>query len=50
MKIGMLGSGDVAKTLGAGFLTHGHAVMVGTRDSTKLAEWASRCLGWRSAR
>jgi predicted dinucleotide-binding enzyme len=39
MKIGILGSGGVAKTLATGFLKHGHAVTVGTRDSTKLAEW-----------
>ncbi len=42
MKVGILGSGDVAKTLGAGFLTHGHAVMLGTRDAAKLAEWRSK--------
>jgi predicted dinucleotide-binding enzyme len=40
MKIGVLGSGDVAKTLGAGFLRHGHDVMLGTRDPAKLADWA----------
>jgi predicted dinucleotide-binding enzyme len=39
MKVGLLGSGDVAKTLGAGFLKHGHAVMLGTRDAQKLAGW-----------
>jgi predicted dinucleotide-binding enzyme len=39
MKIGILGSGAVAKTLGAGFLKHGHAVALGTRDPAKLAEW-----------
>jgi predicted dinucleotide-binding enzyme len=39
MKIGVLGSGDVAKTLGAGFLKHGHSVMLGTRDAGKLADW-----------
>jgi len=41
MKIGILGSGDVAKVLASGFLKHGHATMVGTRDSAKLAKWAS---------
>lgn len=40
MKIGIIGSGDVAKTLGSGFLKHGHAVVMGTRDPAKLAEWA----------
>lgn len=39
MKIGVLGSGDVAKTLAAGFLTHGHDVLVGSRDTGKLQEW-----------
>ena len=40
MKIGIIGSGDVAKTLGGGFLKHGHSVVMGTRDPAKLAEWA----------
>ncbi len=35
MKIGILGSGDVGQTLGAGFLKHGHEVMLGTRDPKK---------------
>jgi 8-hydroxy-5-deazaflavin:NADPH oxidoreductase len=39
MKVGILGSGDVAKTLGGGFLKHGHSVMIGTRDPAKLAPW-----------
>jgi predicted dinucleotide-binding enzyme len=42
MKIGVLGSGDVAKTLASGFINHGHEVMVGTRDSVKLAEWGAQ--------
>ena len=40
MKVGLLGSGDVAKTLAAGFIRHQHEVMLGTRDSSKLADWA----------
>ena len=40
MKVGVLGSGDVAKTLAAGFVASGHGVMLGTRTATKLAEWA----------
>jgi predicted dinucleotide-binding enzyme len=40
MNIGIIGSGDVAKTLGAGFLKHGHDVMLGTREPAKLAHWA----------
>ncbi|HKC46765.1 MAG TPA: NAD(P)-binding domain-containing protein [Gemmatimonadales bacterium] len=39
MKIGILGSGAVAKTLGAGFLRHGHTVLLGTRDPAKLGDW-----------
>ncbi len=39
MQIGIFGSGDVAKTLGAGFLKHGHNVMLGTRTPGKLGDW-----------
>lgn len=39
MNVGIIGSGDVAKTLGAGFLKHGHAVAMGTRDVGKLEAW-----------
>jgi hypothetical protein len=39
MKIGIIGSGDVARTLGGGFLKHGHDVMLGTREAAKLADW-----------
>jgi hypothetical protein len=38
-KIGILGSGTVAKTLGSGFLKHGYEVMLGTRNADKLEEW-----------
>ncbi len=38
-KIGIVGSGTVAQTLGAGFMKHGYQVMLGTRDVSKLAEW-----------
>ena len=41
MKVGVLGSGDVAKTLATGFLKHGHEVMMGTRSPEKLREWAT---------
>jgi hypothetical protein len=41
MNVGVLGSGDVAKTLGAGFVKHGHDVMLGTRDVAKLADWTA---------
>jgi 8-hydroxy-5-deazaflavin:NADPH oxidoreductase len=40
MKIGIVGSGDVAKTLAAGFLKHGHEVTLGTREANKLADFA----------
>ena len=42
MKIGILGSGDVGKTLAAGFLKHGHDVTIGTRTPEKLAEWGEK--------
>ena len=41
MKIGILGSGAVAKSLAGGFLGKGHSVMLGTRDSSKLKDWAA---------
>jgi 8-hydroxy-5-deazaflavin:NADPH oxidoreductase len=42
MKIGILGSGVVATALAAGFIKHGHEVMLGTRSPAKLAEWAAK--------
>lgn len=42
MNIGIIGSGEVAQTLGAGFVKHGHAVMLGTREPAKLADWAKK--------
>ncbi len=39
LKIGILGSGAVAKALGIGFIKTGYQVMLGTRDTTKLADW-----------
>jgi predicted dinucleotide-binding enzyme len=41
MKIGIIGSGDVAQALAAGFLKHGHDVTLGTRSPAKLADWAA---------
>ena len=38
-KIGILGSGQVSKSLAGGFLRHGYDVMVGSRDITKLKDW-----------
>ncbi|HVO88611.1 MAG TPA: NAD(P)-binding domain-containing protein [Casimicrobiaceae bacterium] len=40
MKIGVIGSGDVGKTLASGFIKHGHQVVIGTRDAKKLDAWA----------
>jgi predicted dinucleotide-binding enzyme len=42
MKIGVLGSGDVGKVLGSGFVKHGHNVMMGTRTVSQLADWAKQ--------
>ena len=41
MNVGILGSGEVAKTLAAGFIRHGHEVLLGTRDPSKLEQWAT---------
>ena len=40
MKIGVIGSGAVGRTLADGFLSRGHSVMCGTRDASKLQDWA----------
>ena len=45
MKVGVIGSGVVAQTLGAGFLKHGHQVAMGTRDPAKLEEWSAKNWG-----
>jgi 8-hydroxy-5-deazaflavin:NADPH oxidoreductase len=47
MKVAILGSGDVGQTLGAGFLKHGHQVMMGTRDPKKkeVANWVTETPG-----
>ncbi len=47
MKIGVLGSGEVAKTLGKGFASNGHSVMLGSRtpDSEKLKVWRKESSG-----
>jgi len=42
MKIGILGSGDVGKTLASGFIKHGYEVMIGTRSPEKLSEWKAK--------
>jgi len=47
MKIGILGSGIVGQTLGAGFRKHGHEVMMGTRNpaSDKVRKWLAATPG-----
>lgn len=44
MKIGIIGSGDVAQSLGKGLSALGHEVMVGSRDPKKkeLLSWKSK--------
>jgi len=49
MKIGVIGSGVVGKTLAAGFLKHGHAVTIGTREASKLKDWAAQHKGAKVA-
>ncbi len=41
MKVGILGSSVVGQTLGKAFLTEGHEVMIGTRNTSKedLVKW-----------
>jgi predicted dinucleotide-binding enzyme len=41
MNVGILGSGQVAKALAAGFVQTGHGVMLGTREPARLAEFAA---------
>lgn len=41
-KVGILGSGIVARVLGNGFLKHGYEVMLGSRDTQKLADWKEK--------
>lgn len=47
MKIGIIGSGLVAQTLAAGFMRHGHAVALGTRETSKLSAFAAEHPGAR---
>lgn len=41
-KIGIIGSGQVARVLATGFVRHGHEVMMGSRDVKKLNEWKAK--------
>jgi 8-hydroxy-5-deazaflavin:NADPH oxidoreductase len=42
MRVGVLGSGDVAKALASGFLKHGYKVMIGSRAPEKLEDWKEK--------
>ncbi len=44
MRIGILGSGDVGRTLGSAFAACGHEVKLGSRDAgnPKVREWVSK--------
>jgi predicted dinucleotide-binding enzyme len=42
MKVGVIGSGPVGQVLANGFLKHGHSVICGTRDASKLTAWADQ--------
>ncbi|MDP2387099.1 MAG: NAD(P)-binding domain-containing protein [Bacteroidota bacterium] len=41
-KIGIIGSGAVAKVLAAGFIKYGYEVMLGTRTISKLSDWQTQ--------
>jgi 8-hydroxy-5-deazaflavin:NADPH oxidoreductase len=47
MKVGVIGSGDVAKVLVSGLLKYGHDVMMGKRVLTKLSDWAKQNLDYQ---
>ena len=47
MKIGIIGSGDVAKSLATGLLHHGHDIMLGSSDAAKRGAWAAENKGGR---
>jgi hypothetical protein len=41
MKIGIIGSGEVAQTLASGYLSKGYEVKLGTRSPEKLDDWVA---------
>lgn len=45
LKVGVIGSGQVAQVLANGFLKYGHTVMMGTREPSKLNEWLKKSMG-----
>jgi len=48
MRIGILGSGDVAKALAVGFLKYKHEVTLGTRTVEKLSDFVKKNPGARA--
>ena len=42
MKIGIIGSGETARTMANGLIKYGHDVMVSTRTPSKLTEWGTK--------
>jgi 8-hydroxy-5-deazaflavin:NADPH oxidoreductase len=50
MRVGILGSGVVGRTLGTGFASHGHDVKIGTQSPSKpdLVQWRSSVKGTAS--
>jgi predicted dinucleotide-binding enzyme len=42
MKVGIIGSGAVAQTLGDGFLRHGYELKMGTRTAAQLEGWCDK--------
>jgi 8-hydroxy-5-deazaflavin:NADPH oxidoreductase len=50
MRVGILGSSEVAKSLARGFLNEGHEVTLGSREPEKLAPWARESGGSASGR
>src|SRR2546430_1366745 len=45
MKVGILGSGDVGKSLARGFAGSGHAVKIGSRSPEKLRDFVAQTHG-----
>ena len=45
MNVGILGSGDVTKSLAGDFVKHGHRVTLGTRDTGKLKDFVAQRQG-----
>jgi predicted dinucleotide-binding enzyme len=41
-KAGIIGSGQVARVLGDGFLSLGYSVMLGSREPGKLEDWKTQ--------